>query len=118
MAYQWQTASFGSLSQQQLYAAMRLRQQVFAVEQAVIYLDLDNLDQHSVHMLCWQDTRLLAYQRCLPPGLSYPGESAIGRIVVCREARGSKLGRELVVVSATTCNSGRNMTSVSMPRPI
>lgn len=65
------------------------------IEQNCIYPDLDGLDQNSTHMLCWQGEDLLAYQRCLPPGLSYP-ESALGRIVVAPAGRGHNLGRELV----------------------
>lgn len=95
MKYQWQTTSFTGLNQQQLYAALRLRQQVFVVEQSCIYLDLDGLDQHAFHVLCWRDTELLAYQRCLAPGSSYR-DSALGRIVVAPQARGAQLGRELV----------------------
>ena len=95
MIYRWETAEFTELSLDRLYALMRLRQAVFVVEQASIYLDLDDLDQQATHMLCWQDDRLLAYQRCLAPGASYP-ESAIGRIVVAPEGRGRDLGREIV----------------------
>jgi len=78
-----------------MYAVLRLRQQVFVVEQNCAYLDLDNLDQQATHMLCMLDGELLAYQRLLAPGLSYP-ESSLGRIVVCPAARGQRLGRELV----------------------
>lgn len=95
MTYQWQTTEFGDLGLLQLYAAIRLRQAVFVVEQASIYQDLDDRDQQAVHMFCWRDNQLLAYQRCLAPGSSYP-ESALGRIVVAPEARGRQLGKELV----------------------
>ena len=47
-------------------------------------------------MLCWRDDQLLAYQRCLAPGLNYP-ESSLGRIVVSAPARGLQLGRTLVL---------------------
>jgi len=95
MDYQWLTRTFAELSQAQLYALLRLRQEVFVVEQHCIYLDLDGLDQDARHMLCMLDDRLLAYQRCLAPGLSYP-ESSLGRIVVSPGARGRQLGRALV----------------------
>ncbi|WP_235898606.1 GNAT family N-acetyltransferase [Parahaliea maris] len=91
----WQTLTFDDLSLDALYAALQLRQAVFVVEQDCPYQDLDGLDQASFHMLCWRGDELLATQRCLPPGLSYT-QSAIGRIVVSPQARGLKLGRELV----------------------
>lgn len=95
MDLQWQTLAFTELKLEQLYALLRLRQAVFVVEQESIYLDLDDLDQQALHMLVVEKGELLAYQRCLPPGLSYP-ESALGRIVVAPPARGRDLGRELV----------------------
>ena len=95
MTYQWQTSDFGGLNTLELYAALRLRQQVFVLEQNCAYLDLDNLDQNAVHMMCWRAGDLLAYQRCLAPGANF-SESALGRIVVSAPARGRDLGRELV----------------------
>lgn len=91
----WQTCAFAELGVDALYAALQLRSEVFVVEQDCPYQDLDGLDQESIHMLCWRGDELLATQRCLPPGLSYP-ESSLGRIVVSPAARGLRLGRELV----------------------
>ena len=95
MDYRWQTSEFTDLGTVQLYALLTLRQQVFVVEQACIYLDLDNLDQGAIHMLCWQGDHLLAYQRCLAPAVHF-AESALGRIVVDPTARGRQLGVDLV----------------------
>lgn len=95
MTLEWQTLAFTELSGEDLYAAMRLRQQIFVVEQNCAYLDLDNLDQHATHMLGKGDGDLLAYQRCLAPGLSYP-ESSLGRIVVSPALRGQQIGKLLV----------------------
>jgi ElaA protein len=92
---QWDTRAFTELNTMWLYAVLRLRQQVFVVEQHCAYLDLDDRDQDAVHMLCTRGSELLAYQRCLPPGLSY-SESSLGRIVVSPGMRGQKLGEELV----------------------
>ena len=95
MADRWQVTEFERLPNTQLYALLRLRQEVFCVEQNCIYLDMDNLDQQATHMLCWRDSQLMAYLRALPPGLCFP-ESSLGRIVVASAARGTKLGHELV----------------------
>ena len=95
MNFHWQISTFNQLSTADLYQLLRLRQDVFVLEQACLYQDLDGLDQDSVHLLCRRERELLAYQRCLPPGLSYP-ESSIGRIVVAPGGRGLNLGRELV----------------------
>ena len=96
MTPHWQTLSFEEFSPELLYAVMRLRQEVFIVEQDCPYLDTDGKDQAGLHVLGLRDDTLIAYQRCLPPGVSYPQESSIGRIVVDPSARGEQLGRELV----------------------
>lgn len=95
MTQRWQTATFDQLSNRDLYEILRLRQEVFAVEQTSLYVDPDGLDQDAVHISLWQEDALLAYQRCLPPGLQET-ESTLGRIVVAETARGKDLGRELV----------------------
>lgn len=91
----WHTASFGELALEQLYAVLRLRQEIFVVEQDCVYPDLDGLDLQAVHIFCTQGPLPVAYQRCLPPGLRYP-DSSLGRIVVHPDRRGTGLGRQLV----------------------
>ncbi|MBT7720064.1 MAG: GNAT family N-acetyltransferase [Halieaceae bacterium] len=95
MSLRWQLASFDELSSRELYAALKLRQEVFGVEQTSLYVDPDGLDLEAIHFACWKDQLLLGYQRCLPPGLQEK-ESTLGRIVVAPAARGRDLGRELV----------------------
>lgn len=95
MTVKWQITGFDELSTRQLYAILRLRQVVFAVEQTSIYVDPDGLDLDAIHICAWENDRLMAYERCLPPGLQET-ESTLGRIVVAQEARGRDLGRELV----------------------
>lgn len=95
---------FAKLTVEQLYDMLRLRSEVFVVEQNCIYQDLDNKDRHenAYHLLEYQsygDTnvapRLVAYARLLPAGLSYPSPS-IGRIVSCPANRNIGLGKVIV----------------------
>jgi ElaA protein len=95
MTRHWLHTPFAALEAAELYALLKLRQSVFVVEQNCPYPDLDGLDLHGWHMRCLQGDTVLAYQRCLPPGVAYP-ESSLGRIVVNPEVRGTRLGRELV----------------------
>jgi len=92
---QWDCLAFRELENTLLYQILHLRQQVFVVEQACLYQDLDNLDQVGFHLACRREGELLAYLRALPPGLSYE-QSSLGRIVVSPGARGMQLGREIV----------------------
>ena len=56
----WQSNGFDDLSPRKLYEILRLRQQVFGVEQDCLYQDMDGLDQQAMHLCGWADDTLLA----------------------------------------------------------
>lgn len=93
---------FAYLTPAQLYDAMRLRSEVFVVEQNCIFLDMDNKDQQCYHLLLYGEGQLLACARLLPPGLYYR-EMSIGRIVTSPVVRGTGLGRVLVSEAIDSC---------------
>src|SRR5258707_6663642 len=94
----WTFKSFDQLTTEELYAALRLRSEVFVVEQNCVFLDMDNKDRYCVHVMGWKDDLLAVYSRIVPAGISY-GESSIGRIVTSPAARGDGIGRELLIKS-------------------
>jgi len=91
----WTWKPFTALTGAEVYDALALRADIFVVEQACAYQDPDYLDHAAHHCLYRVGERLLAYQRCTPPGTPFR-ESSIGRIVVHRDLRGRQMGRELV----------------------
>ena len=48
----WHNSRFEALTAAELYAVLQLRQDIFVVEQACVYRDLDGLDADSWHMRC------------------------------------------------------------------
>ncbi len=54
---------FSDLSVSQLYEILKLRQEIFVVEQQCVYLDADDLDQDAWHVMLWDDTKLISYSR-------------------------------------------------------
>lgn len=89
--------SFNELNLQQLYDIMRLRQEVFVVEQNCAYLDTDGNDEASFHLMSYnEEMEIVAYARLLPKGLTYPNYASIGRVVVAPKARGGGLGKLLM----------------------
>jgi ElaA protein len=99
----WVCRPFAALGVDALYALMRLRQQVFAVEQQCAYLDADGIDPACWHLLGWSSgQQLQASLRIVPPGLKY-GDASIGRVVTTRETRGSGLGQELLAKGLLRC---------------
>ena len=93
---QWQWSPFEALSLTELYAVMRLRQEVFVVEQTCPYLDADGEDPSCLHLLGWEDGALVAYLRAFPPGGEVHPEAVIGRVIIAMPSRGSGLGRLLM----------------------
>jgi ElaA protein len=98
----WTLKKFDELTPAELYAIMQLRIEVFIIEQNCIFQDADDKDQHSYHYLGWDEGKLVAYTRIVPPGISYK-EPSIGRVVTSPAARGSGLGRELMQNSIDKC---------------
>ena len=84
----WQCLAFPGLSTKRLYEILKIRQEVFAVEQDCVYLDVDGKDMDALHVFATRDDELIAYCRILPPGLKYP-EASIGRVLTTSAARGS-----------------------------
>ncbi len=89
---------FSWLTQAELYAILRLRAEVFVVEQNCAYQDVDGQDQDAWHMLGFVDDDLAAYARILKPGTQHT-EPAIGRVVTSPKYRGKKLGKEIFAAS-------------------
>lgn len=88
---------FDDLDARTAYDVWRLRQQVFVVEQASPYPDLDgrDLEPATRHLLAEVDGVLAGYLRVLDDG----GCARIGRVVVTREARGRGLAARLLVTA-------------------
>ena len=107
----WSWQDFDALGSARLYAVLRLRVDVFVVEQRCAYPELDGHDHNALHLLCEQRGRLLGYLRLLPPGEKHP-LPALGRVVTDREARGRGLGRALVqrgITKSRECHPGHDL---------
>ena len=98
----WLCSKFDSLSTAELYEILRLRAEVFVVEQNCPYQDLDGKDQVAFHLLGLVDSSLCCYSRLLPPGVNYP-EASIGRVITSSLVRGGGFGRLLLQESIRQC---------------
>jgi ElaA protein len=96
MNLSWIIKPFSDLSLDDLYSILRLRQAVFVVEQNCPYQDADGKDQKAFHIMGLNEkNELEAYARVIPAGLSF-AEVSIGRVITCKQARGSGSGKELM----------------------
>jgi ElaA protein len=95
--------AFDDLTPHELYEIMRLRNEVFVLEQLCVYQDADNKDQRSHHLMIKDNDKLIAYARLLPPGVSYP-EMSIGRVISSPEYRRKGAGRLLMQKAIEGCH--------------
>lgn len=95
------------LSRDELYACLRLRIDVFVVEQDCPYPELDGKDQHSLHLFAEnkeisKGKSVIAYLRIVKPGISYE-EPSIGRVATAKFARGKGVGKEIMQKALKEC---------------
>ena len=91
---------FKELSTDELYSIIKLRIEVFSVEQNCPYQDLDGKDQESWHVMVFNsNSELIGYSRLLPKGLSYPDYVSIGRVVSAKSVRMNGIGKLLMQAS-------------------
>tara|TARA_B100001287_G_scaffold31021_1_gene22132 strand:- start:5027 stop:5467 length:441 start_codon:yes stop_codon:yes gene_type:complete len=90
--------TFSELSTKELYKILRLRSEVFVVEQDCVYQDMDNKDQKAIHLLYKQEEEIIGYTRIFKSGDYYENPS-IGRVVVVNNKRGNELGKKIMLES-------------------
>ncbi|MCG9723908.1 GNAT family N-acetyltransferase [Vibrio brasiliensis] len=102
----WQLIPFSQLTTTQLYQLIKLRVDVFVVEQTCPYPELDDKDHQNgvYHLLGYKNDQLVACARLLPKGLSYPSVS-IGRVATLESQRGGGLGHQLLQQALAGCES-------------
>lgn len=88
-------ASFDELDRHVLYGILRLRSEVFVVEQECLFLDLDGRDSEAgaEHLWVADDNGVAAAARLLDEA---DGHASIGRIVTRRDVRSRGLASAVV----------------------
>lgn len=101
----WNIKSFEKLTNIELYNIMRLRSEVFVIEQQCIYMDADGKDINCIHVMgIDQHNNLIAYSRIVPAGISFQ-EVSIGRVLSSKKYRGIGAGKELIDKSISVINN-------------
>ncbi|MDN3692444.1 GNAT family N-acetyltransferase [Chryseobacterium tructae] len=94
--------SFEELSTIELYNILKLRSEIFIIEQNCVYQDIDDKDLKCHHLMCFVDGNLAGYTRIVPHGLTYE-DASIGRVVIGTAYRGLGLGKQLMENSIKGC---------------
>jgi ElaA protein len=93
----WKVVGFEELSGLEVHNMLRLREEIFVVEQNCAYHEIDGKDPECFHVLGFiNGGEVIATARIAPAGVIYK-ETSIGRVTVHKEFRKFGIGRELMV---------------------
>ena len=90
--------NFQDLSNTEIYQILRLRSEVFVVEQECIYQDIDNKDKKAVHIFLKEKNEIIAYSRVFKEK-EYFENPSIGRVVVANKRRMYGVGKKIMNIS-------------------
>lgn len=94
-----------------LYGLLRLRSEVFVVEQNCVFAEMDGIDPLCMHLCAFDEPdRIGACLRLAPPGVKRPHSPspaaqgpALGRLVTRADLRGAGLARRLMHEGLARC---------------
>lgn len=104
MSLKWKIKRFEALTVHELYDLLKLRSEIFVVEQNCVYLDADGKDKQALHLIGEYEDKIVAYTRLFDAGISYENAS-IGRVVVDAGYRDRKWGHDLMQESIAAVKS-------------
>lgn len=79
--------TFHELTVDELYELLRVRSEVFVVEQNCVYQDMDGDDQKAIHLWLTVADKVVALARVCPAG-THMEEVSIGRVITTERNRG------------------------------
>ena len=86
--------TFQELTTDELYELLRVRSEVFVVEQNCVYQDMDGDDQQSSHLWMTNGEKVVALARVCPAG-THMKEVSIGRVIAVE--RGKGYGKQIML---------------------
>jgi len=98
MSINFRVKRFEEIEALELYKILRLRAEVFVVEQDCVYQDIDNKDQKALHVIGYKNDQIVAYTRLFKGG-DYFENASIGRVVVSQKERQFGYGHDLIKAS-------------------
>jgi ElaA protein len=92
----WKLKKFEELECKEIYEILKIRNEVFIVEQQCAYQDCDGKDKYAYHLYLEDNGEIISYLRILEKGISYD-EVSIGRVLVSKNFRGKGTSRDMML---------------------
>lgn len=90
-------APFADLSARELHDILKLRFDVFVLEQQSLYPEIDGGDPEALHLIVEADDAIIGVARIM--GLEDTGPITIGRVAIATPHRGGGLGSRMVTAA-------------------
>ncbi len=103
--------TFQELTTNELYELLRVRSEVFVVEQNCVYQDLDGDDQASIHLWLTVGDKVVALARVCPAG-THMNEISIGRVITTE--RGKGYGKQIMLNAIAAATGHFNAKSIDI----
>lgn len=103
--------TFQQLTTDELYELLRVRSDVFVVEQNCVYQDMDNDDQQSIHLWLTEEDQVVALARVCPAGTHMP-DISIGRVITTQRSKG--YGKQIMLHAIDAAIEHFNATVITI----
>jgi len=113
MSITFKIKRFNELSASELYQILKLRSEVFVVEQNCVYQDLDGKDDKALHLFGESEGGMVAYARLFDKQV-YFDNASIGRVVVSPKFRDRKYGHDLMREAIAAIQDNFNETAITI----
>ena len=104
---------FLDLGLEELHEILRLRSEIFVVEQDCVYQDIDGKDERALHVIGRKNGEIVAYTRLFRAG-DYFDEASFGRVAVKKSERKYGYGRQVVGASIDAIRDHFNETKIKV----
>lgn len=111
MALTLHKKTFSELTTAELYELLRIRTDVFVVEQNCVYQDMDYDDQQALHLWLTKDEQIVALCRVCPAG-THMKEVSIGRVITT--VRGKGYGKEIMLAAIEAAKKHFGATRIDL----
>lgn len=101
--------TFQELSTTEVYEILKVRAEIFVMEQKILYLDMDDVDYDSLHCFFMENGKVTAYLRAF-----YVNQDVvrIGRVLTSEHGKG--VGKELMIQSLSAVKAKMNCKKITM----
>ena len=103
--------TFKQLTVDELYELLRVRTEVFVVEQDCVYQDMDGDDKQAIHVWITEGDKVVALARVCPAGVHLPTIS-IGRVITT--VRGEGYGKQIMLAAIDVAVDHFGATSIDI----